>query len=416
MKIKRDSGKRRQRRPAVLVSVVAVFGGIGCSTQSKTIEQTRVVPVSTAAPSDLAQDIVLTAEFTPFQDVDLMAKVAGYVRAIRVDIGDHVREGELLATLEVPEMQNEMAKAEASAKAAQSDVVTAQHNLARAKAAYELADLSFSRIQEVSKKEPGLVPQQDVDVAHSRQLEAAAQLSTEQSSLEAAEERSSVAKAEQDRLKTMYQYTNITAPFAGIITKRYANTGSMIQAGTSSQTQTMPLVRLAQDNVLRLMLPVPINAVPQVHVGQTVDVNVLTLSSTFPGKVTRFANDIQTSTRTMNTEVDVLNPKLTIMPGMYAEVRLHLKSLKGVLSLPLDAVEGLGTETQHVYEVDPQGIIHIITVKVGAETDARVEIVSGIQAGQSFVVGRHTGLVDGMKVTPRQADYDTDHSSQKQVN
>ena len=112
-------------------------------------------------------------------------------------------------------MQNEMTKAEASAKAAQSDVVTAQHSLARAKAAYELADLSFTRIQEVSKKEPGLVPQQDVDVAHSRQLEAAAQLSTEQSSLESAEERSSVAKAEQDRLKTMYRYTNITAPVCG---------------------------------------------------------------------------------------------------------------------------------------------------------------------------------------------------------
>src|SRR5579872_267525 len=103
MKTKRDSGKRRLW-PALLVSAAAAFGGIGCSTQSKTIEQTRVVPVATAAPSDLAQDIVLTAEFMPFQDVDLMAKVAGYIRAIRVDIGDHVREGELLATLEVPEM------------------------------------------------------------------------------------------------------------------------------------------------------------------------------------------------------------------------------------------------------------------------------------------------------------------------
>jgi RND family efflux transporter MFP subunit len=178
----------------------------------------------------------------------------------------------------------------------------------------------------------------------------------------------------------------------------------------------MPLVRLAQDNVLRLMLPVPITAVPQVHVGQTVDVNVMTLGSTFPGKVTRFANDIQTSTRTMNTEVDVPNPKLTIVPGMYAEVRLHLKALKGVLSLPLDAVDGLGTEAQHAYQVDPQGVIHVIPVKVGAETDARVEIVSGVQAGQTFVVGRHTGLSDGMKVTPRQADYESDHASQKQVN
>jgi RND family efflux transporter MFP subunit len=387
---------------------------VGCSTQSKPIEPPRVVPVATATQSDLAQDIVLTAEFIPYQDVDLMAKVAGYVRTIRVDIGDHVREGELLATLEVPEMQNEMAKAEASAKAAGSDVETARNNLNRAKAAYDLAHISFTRIEDVSKKEAGLVPQQDVDVAHSHELEAAAQLSTEQSSLQSAEERSTVAKAELDRLKTMYAYTNITAPFAGVVTKRYANTGAMIQAGIASQSQAMPVVRLAEDNVLRLMLPVPVTAVPQVHVGQIVDVNVLTLGKTFPGKVTRFAEDIQTSTRTMDTEVDVPNPKLTIVPGMYAEVRLHLQALKNVVSLPLDAVDGLGTEAQRAYRVDSQNVIHLIPVKVGAETDTRVEIITGAGAGDVFVVGRHTGLLDGQKVTPRQAEYDVDSAAQKQ--
>jgi RND family efflux transporter MFP subunit len=213
----------------------------------------------------------------------------------------------------------------------------------------------------------------------------------------------------------MYAYTNITAPFAGVVTKRYANTGSMIQAGITSQTQAMPLVRLAQDNVVRLMLPVPINAVPQVHAGQIVDVNVLTLGKTFPGKVTRFANDIQVSTRTMDTEVDVPNPKLTIVPGMYAEVRLHLQALKNVVSLPLDAVDGLGTEAQHAYQVDSQNVIHLISLKVGAETATRVQIVSGAHAGEVFVVGRHTGLVDGQKVAPRQAEYDVD-STQKQGN
>jgi RND family efflux transporter MFP subunit len=312
-------------------------------------------------------------------------------------------------------MQDEVAKAESAAKAARSDVSTAQSKLNRAKAAYEIARLSYTRIEDVSKKEPGLVPQQDVDVAHSRELEAAAQLSSEQSSLESAEQRSTAAQAEQDRLKTMFQYANIRAPFAGIVTKRYANTGSMIQAGIASQTQAMPLVRLAQDNVLRLMLPVPITAVPQVHVGQIVDVNVSTLGKTFPGKVTRFANNIQTSTRTMDTEVDVPNPKLTIVPGMYAEVRLHLNALKGVLSLPLDAVDGLGTEAQHVYEIDSNNVVHIVAVKVGAETDTRVEIVSGIRPGDQFVVGRRTGLVEGQKVTPRQAEYDSDGGAQKQV-
>ena len=212
------------------------------------------------------------------------------------------------------------------------------------------------------QKEPGLVPQQDVDVAHSHDLEAQAQLSTAESSLQSAEERSAEASAESERLKTMYQYTDITAPFTGVITKRYANTGSMIQAGISSQTQSMPIVRLAQDDLLRLILPVPVTAVPQIHVGQVVDVNVTTLGKTFPGKVTRFADSIQPSTRTMDTEVDVPNPKLALVPGMYAEVHLHLEDRKEVLSLPLDAVDGLGSESEHVYQVGANQILHVLPV------------------------------------------------------
>jgi RND family efflux transporter MFP subunit len=398
----------------MLVFSVAALGFASCSSQGRVPDSAPIVPVTKATRSDLLQELVLTAEFIPYQDVDLMAKVAGYIRAIRVDIGDHVHQGELLATLEVPEMQNEMVKAAAASKAAQSDVITARNDLARAKAAYEIAHLSFTRIQDVSKKEPGLVPQQDVDVAHSHDLEADAQLSTAQSTLQSAEERAKEAMAQQELLKTMFQYTQITAPFAGVITKRYANTGSMIQAGISSQTQSMPVVRLAQDDLLRLILPVPVTAVPQIHVGQTVDVTVNTLGKTFPGKVTRFADSINTSTRTMDTEVDVPNPKRAIVPGMYAEVRLRLADRKAVLSLPLDAVEGLGTESQHAYQVDSEDVVHIIPVKVGIDTPTRVEIVSGVREGETFVVGRHTGITDGEKVRPRQADYDVDHGSNVQ--
>ena len=100
----------------------------------------------------------------------------------------------------------------------------------------------------------------------------------------------------------------ITAPFAGVVTKRYANTGSMIQAGTASQTQAMPVVRLSQNGLLRLHLPVPESAVPHVHLGEPVDVRVSALDRTFPGRVARFADKVDQSTRTMETEVDVPNP------------------------------------------------------------------------------------------------------------
>ena len=125
-------------------------------------------------------------------------------------------------------------------------------------------------------------------------------------------------------MKTLIEYTRVTAPFAGVITKRYADTGSMIQAGTASQTQAMPVVRLSENSLLRLILPVPESAVPTVHIGQPVEVRVPTLNRSFPGRVARFTGKISSSTRTMETEVDVPNPNLVLMPGMYAEVDLTL--------------------------------------------------------------------------------------------
>ena len=167
-----------------------------------------IVPVVKAARADLASDLVLTAEFEPFQQVDVMAKVAGYVRSIKVDIGDRVREGQLLATLEIPEMEDDLTKAAAAIDQADAEIATASDELHRAEAAHELAHLSYTRIAEVLKREPGLVPQQEVDEARSRDLIAEAQVSAAKSSLRTAEQRARVARAEQGRVQTLHKYTD----------------------------------------------------------------------------------------------------------------------------------------------------------------------------------------------------------------
>jgi RND family efflux transporter MFP subunit len=358
---------------------------------------TVTVPVAQVSRQDLSDELTLTGEFIPFQEVDVMAKVAGYVKTLRVDIGDHVAQGDLLATLEVPELQDEMAKAVASVQAAKADVTTAEGNVQRAKAADNIARLSFTRIQDVAKKDPGLVPRQQVDVSQSHQLEAEAQLASAQAALQAAKDRGMQADSERMRAAAMLQYATIRAPFSGVITKRYANTGSMIQAGTASQSQAMPVVRLAQNNVLRLMLPVPVTAVAQVHIGEPVDVNITTLEKTIQGKVTRFANALDMDTRTMNTEVDVPNPGGTLMPGMYAEIKLHVADRKHALSAPVDAIDGLGTPLQRVFVVR-DGRLHLAAVKTGIQTASRVELLSGVSEGDRLVVGRHTGLTEGEPV------------------
>ena len=221
-----------------------------------------------------------------------------------------------------------------------------------------MSHLSYTRMQDVSKKEPGLIPQQDVDEAHSRDLVSEAQVSAAKSHIAAREQRIRVAQAEQARYKTLFQYAVITAPFTGVVTKRYANTGSLIQAGTSSQTQAMPVVRLSQNNLLRLALPVPESAVPLIHLGEPVDVKVSALNRTFPGRVARFADKVDQSTRTMKTEVDVPNPALILIPGMYAEVDLITQQRKNVLTVPVEAVDGSGNAAR-VFTVQSSGAIQV---------------------------------------------------------
>lgn len=359
-----------------------------------------VVAVQRASLNTLDRNLTLTAEFEPYQEIDVMAKVAGYVKQINVDIGDRVRSGELLATLEVPEMTNELAKAEAGVERSNAEMKEAQDDVQRAKAAHTIAHLSYQRLNDVSKARPGLVAQEEIDNARSKDLVTEAQISAAQSSLAAAEQELKVNQAEQARLKTMFNYTIVTAPFTGVITKRYADTGSMIQAGTSSQSQAMPIVRLSQNNLLRLILPVPESAVSGIHIGQPVEVRVPTLHRSFSGKVARYADKVKVSTRTMDTEVDVKNPSLVLIPGMYAEVNLQLAARDDVLSIPVAAVDNTGATTR-VFKVTPEGVIEVVPVVIGIQTSTSAEVRTGLEEGDMIVVGNRAGLRPGEKVQPK---------------
>lgn len=361
------------------------------------------VAVARVKSCDLSHDIVLTAEFKPYQEVDVMAKVAGFVKAINVDIGDRVRSGQLLATLEVPEMQDELAHAEAAVQRAQADVTHANDELQRTKAAQEIAALSYNRLAAVARTQPGLVAQQEVDDAHSKDLAAKAQVSAAQSAIAAATEQVRVNEADVAKIKTLMGYTQVTAPFDGVITKRYADKGSMIQAGTASQTQAMPLVRLSQNSLLRLILPVPESAVPTVHIGQQVEVRVPTLHRSFPGKVVRFEDKLSLETRTMDTEVDVSNPDMLLIPGMYAEVDLRLAQRNEVPSIPLTAVDTDSTNASagRVMVVTPNGRVEPRRVQLGLETADLVEVRSGLNEGDLVVIGNRSTLQPGEEVRPK---------------
>lgn len=400
------------RLRALSLSLLTASGAgllASCHSAPPPAPDAPTVPVATAGPATLENNLTLSAEFEPFQDVDVMSKVAGYVRTIRVDIGSRVKQGDILAVLEVPEIQADVQKAQAGVAAAQANVLTAEAAVQHAQAAAGIAHLSYERINDVATKNKGLVPRQEVDVAQSRDAEATAQVASAQSALKAAQQSRVSAQSDLARASAMMQYATIRAPFAGVVTKRYANTGSMIQAGTASQSQAMPVVRLAQNNVLRLTLPVPVTDVSEVKDGEPVQVNLSNPSRTLQGRISRYANSVQMATRTMDTQVDVPNPDGTIVPGMYADVRLHLADKPDVLSVPVDAVDGLGTSVEQAYVVR-SGVVHVVQVTTGLQTPTRLEVLSGLKAGDQVIVGRHTGLSEGEQVKAQPATYESDTS------
>jgi RND family efflux transporter MFP subunit len=380
----------------------------GCDRHEKATVSAASVPITVAVAKvdvqDLSRNLTLTAEFRPNQEVELMSKVAGYVKSITVDIGDRVKQGQLLATLEIPEMTDEINRAKAGVQRSQAQVTQAQEEVRRAESGHQIAHLSYERLAGVMKSRPGLVAQQEVDDAQARDAAAEAQLSAAKSNFTAAQEQVSVSKAEMARFETMFGYTRVTAPFDGVITKRYADTGSMIQAGTASQTQAMPLVRLSDNTVLRLILPVPESAVPTVHEGQVVDVRVPTLKRVFPGKVARFTNRVNSATRSMDTEVDVRNPGLSLMPGMYAEVDLALQQSNHSLAAPVQAVDVENATTGSVMVVNAQNRLEKREVALGLETSDRIGIRSGLHEDELVVIGNRASLKAGQEVSPKLTD------------
>ncbi len=358
-----------------------------------------MVAAAHAIRTDLQKNVILTAELEPFFEVDVMAKEAGYIRHMLVDIGDHVKTGQLICVLEIPELQDDLQRAKADVQAATAEQAAAEQDRKRAVAAASIAQLSYQRILDVSKKEPGLVPLQEVDVAHSRDLEAEAQVAAAGQTMQAAAGRLAAANAALEHGTAMVAYTRIVSPLNGVVTQRYASDGAMVQAGTASSTQAMPVVHVAEDDTLRLMLPIPESYVGTIHNGEPVTVNVPALGKTLSGKVTRFADRVQASTRTMTAEVDLKNVSRDLIPGMYAQVQLSLSDVPNAVAIPAGALDSAGSGNR-VYAVDSTGTVHIRTVTTGIQSPQWIQIVSGIQPGETVILGSHSGLQEGERVQP----------------
>jgi len=376
----------------ILASLVSCGSGKQVdATNSPPSGESVTVAVTKAMRKTLEQHLTVSSELVPYQEIDVFAKESGYVKQLDVDYGSRVKAGQVMAVLEIPELQFQLKQDDAAIAAAQNQIKNSQRQMEAVQAQRNVLHLQYDRLAKVSASKAGLVAQQEVDDAQGKDLAAAAQVEASRATLDTSQNQLSESQAKRERDAALFDYAKITAPFDGVITQRYANFGTLMQAGTNSSTQAMPLVRLSEDDKFRLVIPVPESYVRYIHVGDPVSVNISSMNRTFPGKVARFSVDVKEETRTMHTEVDVPNPDRTLVPGLYADATIQLQRKDAALSVPLQALNREGDRVT----------IDVINSSNRIEIANDVEIVSGVKEGELVVTGDRSSLKAGQTVTPQ---------------
>jgi RND family efflux transporter MFP subunit len=399
--------KNRKLQVLAVVLVLIILGVVAAVTlplrHTRDAEPSSSLPVAATVAAERASvsnTLSIAGEFLPWQEVELHAKVAGYIKKINVDIGDRVRVGQTLAVLEVPELNAQVEGAAAGVRHSSDEIKRAENEVTRAEAAHASVHAAYERLHQASLARPGLIAEQELDDAYAKDRTSDAQVEAAKSGLSASLQQLQVSKAAHQQVTAMQDYSHIIAPFDGVITSRYADTGALIQAGTSNAASA-PVVKVAEVNVLRLRIPVPESIAAGVRVGDTVQVRVQASGEKFPGTVARFTGSLDRSTRTMQVEIDVPNKDYHLSPGMFAEVTLQTQNRPNALTLPVTAVHRSSTAGATVLVVDASNHVQERTVQIGVEDATRAEILGGVSEGERVIAGNLAAYHAGEAVQPR---------------
>lgn len=386
----------------LVVGVLAILRFTGKSAKADVNPDSILRPAAVAVVKReaIVNALTLSGAFRPYQQVDVHAKVAGYIRNIYVDVGDYVKAGQVLAILEVPELNAQVAGAKADIRRYQDAERRAQSEIQRDESMHAAYHSAYARLKQASDARSGLIAEQELDDSMAKDKETEAQIESSRAAFSESQSQLLAAQADLDRLSALQGYSHITAPFSGVVTKRYADTGALIQAGTASDTQSMPVVQMAEWTRLRLVVPVPESAVPQLRLGDVVQVHVSAMNRDLDGKIARFADALDEETRTMHTEIDVENPKGILKDGMYADAKILLEQHENALTVPVQALDRSSSGAS-VLTVDTQGRVEPRDVKLGVEGSDRVEILSGLSENERVIVGNLGAFHRGERVQPK---------------
>ena len=397
--------RRKYLIPAIGISVVCLILGFVVATRVRANVPSNVsgsavprAPITLVWRGEISNTLSIAGEFLPYQEVELHAKVAGYIRKINVDIGDRVRSGQVLALLEVPELTAQVQGADAGVRHSQDEIFRAQNEVARDEADHAALHAAALRLKQAAESRPGLIAAQELENAQAKDRASEAQVEAAKSALSAARQQLDVAKANHSQVSAMSDYSRIIAPFDGVVTWRYADTGALVQAGTSSNS-AQPVVKIAQVNTLRLRIPVPESVASSVHSGALADIAVQATGEHFTGAVTRSTGALDRATRTEQVEIDVPNQKLRLAPGMFANVVLGMQKHSDALMIPVQALSRADSPT--VLVVGNDNRVETRAVRTGLEDANSVEIVSGLKEGERVIVANLGSYQAGELVDPK---------------
>src|ERR1700747_2707836 len=326
----------------------------------------------------VVQRLQTNATLEAFEETDLFAKVSGYLSDVRVDIGDHVKAGQVLAVIDVPEMKQELAEAEAQLESKRSSLESARRQLDHNKADVALQN-ALAKDREQLGEGRGFISDRTLDQEHANADIAKADLGVAEANRDIAANQVDVAAATVEKIKTLLAYTQIVAPFDGVVARRQVNRGDLVQAATATRTTPSAgsLFTVQRIDTIRVFCDVPENDVPQLRIGDPAIVKPAGFEGKpFIGKVTRFSLRLNPETRNMRTEIDLPNPGERLYPGMYAEVSLEMNRRPDALTVPAPAVgsDGGGNFVDTITD----NRITRLAIKIGLTDNGRTEVTAGL--------------------------------------
>ena len=379
------------------IQSVIAFGAVFLAAQ--TVPGADVSAVKTVAPEKKALRMTTRQPATAraFHEAELFAKVSGYLKELNADMGDTVVAGQVLAVIDVPEMEKAFERQRAELTLLERKQEQSQAAVGAAKAELEAVHSEYERVKRLA--ETKAVTQRVADESHSRKESAKAQLGVAEALVKAAEASVLVAQKTIEEMEVLMGYASIKAPFAGVVTQRSVDPGDLVRNQAQSSSQGKPLFTVCQVNVMRVSVAVPEKDSVWVDANDTAEMTFAALpGESFTGKVARTSRSLDPKTRTMEVEIDFENEKGRLLPGMYGNVVILMQE-RAALILPSGSIRFGRDGESVVYVVKGGTSVSHVSVKTGLDDGHNIEILSGLIGDEKVVTGMLGRLKDGQTVT-----------------